>query len=160
MTNNALYCKASKTPSIKRHSWPQHTCEIKTKPNPNHRVTTWMKNKIKTRLGVDRAKPWNWMRINLGLGLKPQLQSLSSGLLILDLGLGFGTELGPDNFRKDLVSLSNKWLICCHCQLQFFPVLPCSPLWNVLDRVTGVACGERDVDNEWGNSNKYNNCHT
>ena len=40
------------------------------------------------------------MRINLGLGLKPQLQSLSSGLLILDLGLGFGTELGLDNIIK------------------------------------------------------------
>ena len=52
-----------------------------------------------TRLGVDRVKPWNWVRINLGLGLRgtdigpgldnrhyvgfycqPQSQSLSSGL--------------------------------------------------------------------------------
>ena len=34
----------------------------------------------------------------VGLYCQPQSQSLSSGIWILDLGLGFGNGLGLDNF--------------------------------------------------------------
>ena len=34
----------------------------------------------------------------VGLYCQPKSQSLSSGLWILDLGLGFGTGLGLDNY--------------------------------------------------------------
>ena len=84
-----------------------------------------LEKNFKTRLWVNRVKPWNWLRINLewccvewsgpairpgldiltidiiGLYCQPQSHSLSSWLWILDSGLGFWTwildlELGLD----------------------------------------------------------------
>ena len=37
-----------------------------------------MENLLKSRLGVDRVKPWNSVRINLGLGLRGR--DISPGL--------------------------------------------------------------------------------
>ena len=53
---------------------------------------------IQTRLGVDRVKPWNWVRINLGMGLSGMIldqvltiQMRRNNLALLDFGLGFWT---------------------------------------------------------------------
>ena len=56
-------------------------------------------------IGVDRVKPWIWVRFDLGFPIP------SSGLWILDLGLRFGTGLGINKKRIYLLPKTvNFWM--------------------------------------------------